>query len=154
MTKSYHAFHDPENQVRIEDVAFDLLREGLSDDDALKEVRIRFPNAQTSLNSIRCYRSILFGVRRAAPATTRRLLGAKHGPATRRALEAIAAYFADEEVLEYVRSYHPDSRTTLASIASFRSQMRKKDPSIPTSREAKIRQGLLRSGRVDGGRER
>jgi hypothetical protein len=56
--------------------------------------------------------------------------------------EAIRASFADPEVLNYARLEVPGARTTLASIASARSLMRRNDPTIPTSLEALRLRGL------------
>lgn len=129
---SYHAFHDWDDQVRIKDVILEKLADGLPHNEILQAVLRRFPRAQTSIVSVRFY------------AWKIRLDKSEAGPKAPQGLvpEAILAGFADPEVLELVQSEHPNAATSLNSISSTRSKMRKLDPTIPTSAQALRLRGL------------
>ncbi len=53
------------------------------------------------------------------------------------ARRAIAAGKTNAEALELVRSKFPHAQTTAASVAWYRSQMRKEDPQVPTDVQAR-----------------
>jgi metal-responsive CopG/Arc/MetJ family transcriptional regulator len=53
------------------------------------------------------------------------------------AREAIRAGKTNADVLEMVRAKFPHARTTLASIAWYRSQMRREDPEVFTDAQAR-----------------
>ena len=52
--------------------------------------------------------------------------------------------FSDEETLKRVRAAFPSRRTRIPSIQSYRSKMRKHDPSIPTNKQVEIGQAVRR----------
>lgn len=137
---SYHAFHDWDDRIRIKDVILEALADGLPHEDVLKAVLRRFPRAQTTINCVQWYASRQMN--RDQPTAERAL--SPRAAAQRTVREAIAARFADPEVLQVVHFEHPTASTTLASIQTTRSAMRKTDPTIPTSLEARILQGLPR----------
>lgn len=53
------------------------------------------------------------------------------------AREAIGKGRTNEEVLDLVRARFPHARTTPASVAWYRSQMRREDPGVPTDAQAR-----------------
>lgn len=55
--------------------------------------------------------------------------------------KAIGDGKTNEQVLQLVRSKFPHAQTTPASIAWYRSQMRKKDPRVPTDAQARHKAG-------------
>lgn len=136
---SYHAFHNPDDPVRIKEVILEAIADGLEHDEVLQIVWRRFPRAQTSIACVRFYH---WQMNRKQPTAQRAL--SPRALVGQFAREAIEARFADPEVLEVVRSEHPTATITLASIRTLRSSMRKLDPTIPTSFEARVLQGLPR----------
>jgi hypothetical protein len=57
------------------------------------------------------------------------------------ARKAIDDKMSNSEALELVRSRFPHARTTPASIAWYRSQMRKEDPQVPSDAQARHAKG-------------
>lgn len=57
------------------------------------------------------------------------------------ARKAIGAGKTNAEALEVVRERFPHAKTTPASIAWYRSQMRKEDPHVPTDAQARHARG-------------
>lgn len=53
------------------------------------------------------------------------------------AKEAIAAGKTNEEALAAVQAEFPESKTSLQTISWYRNDMRKKNPAIPSGRQAK-----------------
>lgn len=57
------------------------------------------------------------------------------------ATDAIADGRTNAEVLDLVRARFPHARTTPSSVAWYRSQMRRDDPSVPTDAQARHERG-------------
>lgn len=57
------------------------------------------------------------------------------------AKKSISDGMTNAEALEKVRKRFPHARTTAASIAWYRSQMRKEDPHVPTDAQARHARG-------------
>lgn len=71
-----------------------------------------------------------------APAAAEKTKEPKRGVGTV-AREAIAAGKSNEEALAAVKAEFPESKTGLQTISWYRNDMRKKDPSIPSGRDAR-----------------
>ena len=59
--------------------------------------------------------------------------------------KAIGDGSTNDEALTKVQAAFPHAKTSRESIAWYRAKMRKKDPKIPTDREARERQGSRRA---------
>jgi hypothetical protein len=59
LAQSAHAFHEPDRPVRIEDIAEEELRKGLTNADVTGFVLAQFPNARTSAKLVQWYRNRL-----------------------------------------------------------------------------------------------
>ena len=57
--KCHHAFHTPDAPVRVEDLAYPALRQGLTNQEVVDLVTARLPLARTSTKSVQWYRNQL-----------------------------------------------------------------------------------------------
>ncbi len=127
-------------------VAGAAIREGLTNEQALKRVLAEFPYARTTKATIGKYRRMLRNAGEDVPTAARARTEAKQGqpsapPPKRGSVSAVAMAAIREgrttgQVIEIVKAQFPDARISKSAVSSYRVRMRRRGGVVPTAREA------------------
>lgn len=129
----------------IGSVAFEAIREGLTNEQALERVLAEFPHARTTKASIGKYRRMLWSKGEDVPTAAELRAKQPVAPASQKlerntvgsvAMDAIREGRTTKQIVAIVKEQFPEARISESSVNSYRSRLRSRGEAVPTAREA------------------
>ena len=129
----------------IGSVAFEAIREGLTNEQALERVLAEFPHARTTKASIGKYRRMLWSKGEDVPTAAEARAARPAAPAPPNperktvssvAMDAIREGRTTRQVIAIVKAQFPEARISKSAVGSYRNRLRRRGEVVPTAQEA------------------